>query len=583
MTLRSPICTVVGHVDHGKSSILDRIRGTSIIKSEAGAITQAIGASVIPLPVIQKICGSLMQQNIDFSIPGLLFIDTPGHAAFTNLRKRGGNLADIAILVIDINEGLKPQTIESIEILKQYKTPFIIAANKIDLLPGWKKSEKNLIENINSQDVKTVEAIEKKLYEIVGKLAEYNLQGERFDRVDDYSKQVAIVPTSASTGEGIPELLMVLAGLAQKYLDKTLRVNIEGVGKGIVLEVKEEKGIGKSMDVIIYDGSLKVNDNIIIGGLNEPIVTKIRGLFEPAPLSEMRDKKAKFKSVKEVNAATGVKIAAPDIEDVVSGMPILQTNDIEAGKKEVQKEVDEVIMETDQKGIVIKADSLGSLEALLKLLKEANMPIRKANIGNITKKDISDAATNFDDNPFNCVVLGFNVGDNSGICDDKVKVITSPVIYEIIDLYKEWIANEKRKKEASVLDKLIQPAKMEVMKGYIFRQSNPAIVGAEIILGTLKTNTPVMNKKGKELSTVKSIQADKESVDKAEKGKQVAISLPNITVGRQLNEGDILYSSIPEDDFRKFKELKDLLSADQKMILKEIAEIKRENYVVWGI
>ena len=538
------------------------------------------------LETIKNICGSLLESlGLKFTIPGLLFIDTPGHAAFTNLRKRGGNLADIAILVIDIREGLKPQTIESIEILKQYKTPFIIATNKIDLLAGWKQNNSSLIANINSQSPLTIQEIEKKLYEIVGKLAEHGLNAERFDRVDDYTKQIALIPTSAETGEGIPELLMVLTGLAQKYLEECLECNVDGNGKGIILEVKEEKGIGKSMDVIVYDGTLRVNDPIVIGGLNKPIVTKIRALFEPAPLSEMRDKKSKFKSVKEVHAATGVKIAAPDMDNVVAGMPLIKTdkNNIEQAKEEVQSQVEEVIIETDEKGIVVKADALGSLEALIKLLKEEEIPIRKANIGSITKKDISDAASNFEDNPFNCIILGFNVKDISGLCDDRVKIITSQIIYEIIDKYKEWLAEEKKKKEASELDNLVQPAKLEFLSGYIFRQSNPAVFGIEVIAGTLKSNTPLINKLGNYLSLVKNIQADKKTVDKAEKGKQVAISVPGVTIGRQINEGDILYSNIPEEDFKKFKQFKEYLTPEQKMILKEIAEINRENNPVWGI
>ena len=142
---------VLGHVDSGKTSILDKIRGTGVQGREAGGITQAIGASIIPIETIKKICGKLLDSlNIKLTLPGLLFIDTPGHAAFVNLRKRGGNLADIAILVININEGLMPQTIESINILKQYKTPFIIAVNKIDLVNGWRsQKEKSLLKSIS--------------------------------------------------------------------------------------------------------------------------------------------------------------------------------------------------------------------------------------------------------------------------------------------------------------------------------------------------------------------------------------------------------------------------------------------------
>jgi translation initiation factor 5B len=586
MAIRSPICTVVGHVDHGKSSILDKIRGSAIVKTEAGGITQAIGASIIPLSTIKKICGTLLESlKINFTIPGLLFVDTPGHAAFTNLRKRGGNLADIAVLVIDIKEGIMPQTIESIEILKTYKTPFIIAANKIDLLAGWQKKEELLLKDIAVQSEGTIQELEKKMYEIVGKLSETGFNAERFDRVEDYTKQIAIVPCSAITGEGIPELLMVLSGLAQKYLEQCLECSAEGNAKGIILEIKEEKGIGKSMDVILYDGTLRVNDNIVIGGLNQPIVTKVKALFEPAPLAEMRDKKSKFTSVKQVFAATGVKISAPEIGEVVAGMPIMQATkeELESVKEEIQKEVEEVIIETDKTGIVVKADSLGSLEALIKLLKGENIPIKKATIGNITKKDISDAAANFEGEQFECVILGFNVEDASGICDNRVKIITSKIIYQIIDFYEVWVEEEKKKKEAAQLENLVHPAKIMLLKEYVFRQSNPAIIGCEVMAGTLKANTPLMNAVGKCLTTVKSIQVEKETVEKAEKKQQVAVSLPNVTIGRQINGGDILYSDMPESDFKKFKELKSLLTEDQKMVLKEIAEIKRHDNPVWGV
>jgi translation initiation factor 5B len=298
MATRKVLVTVVGHVDHGKTSLLDKIRRSAVTSGEAGAITQAIGVSIIPIETIKKICGKLLDALGDkITVPGLLTIDTPGHAAFTSLRKRGGSLADIAILVIDINEGFKPQTIESIEILKSNKVPFIVATNKIDLLPGWKYDEnKNLLQNISELGHQEQGEFEKKMYEIVGKFGELGIQAERFDRVSDYTKQVALVPLSAHTGQGIPELLMVLTGLAQKYLEQSLQVEIEGNAKGTILEVKEEKGLGTTVDTIIYNGALKVNDNLIIGNIGEPIVVKVRALLEPVELSEMRDKKGKFKN-----------------------------------------------------------------------------------------------------------------------------------------------------------------------------------------------------------------------------------------------------------------------------------------------
>ena len=324
--IRSPIVSVLGHVDHGKSSILDAIRETNIIATEAGAITQAIGASMVPLEAIKKRCGPILEKlNMDFSIPGLLFIDTPGHAAFTSLRKRGGAMADIAVLVVDINEGFMPQTKEAVEILRSTKTPFVIAANKVDLVPGYK--EGYLLQDLKKQSKNVQEAVDKRLYELVGQLhSDFNMTSERYDRVNDYTKQVAIVPCSATADIGIAELQMVVTGMAQRFLGKELNVNVSGPARGSVLEVKEEQGLGTTIDVIIYDGTLDVNDTIVIGGLKGPIVTKIRALLEPAPMAEMRDKKSDFRRVDHVTAATGVKIVAPALETVLAGMPVLEVH-----------------------------------------------------------------------------------------------------------------------------------------------------------------------------------------------------------------------------------------------------------------
>ena len=583
-TIRSPICTVMGHVDHGKSSLLDSIRGTAIVKTEAGAITQAIGASIVPLETIKEVCGELLKKlNMNFTIPGLLFIDTPGHAAFTNLRRRGGNLADIAIVVIDINQGIQPQTLESIDILKQYKTPFIIALNKIDLISGWQTKKIPLLVSIKQQSETMQQILDKKLYELVGKLAELGFNSERFDRIDDFTKNIAIIPCSAKTQEGIPELLMVITGLAQKFLEKCLECNIQGEAKGTILEVKEEEGLGKTIDAIIYDGTLKVNDTIVIAGLEKPITTKVKALFEPSPLAEMRDKKSKFNPVKEVTAATGVKISALEIDEVVSGMPFrsVNENNIEQVKEEIQEEVEEVLIETDNEGVIIKADSLGSLEAMVRLLKEGKIQIRKASIGNITKKDIADAEANYEKDPLQSVILAFNIA--SDINNEKVKIISSDVIYKIIENYEKWKKDKFSEMQNEKIADVVRPCKIKIMSGYIFRQSNPAICGVDILAGTLKSGMPLMNAEGIEITEVKGIQADKEQLEKAESGKQVAVSMPSITIGRQINENDILYSSISESHFRRLKELKDLLSKEEISVLKEIAEIKRKNNVVWGI
>ncbi|RLF45540.1 MAG: translation initiation factor IF-2, partial [Thermoplasmata archaeon] len=324
---RQPIVSVLGHVDHGKTTLLDYIRGSAVAKREAGAITQHIGATEVPIDVIYELCGKLLSGK-KFSVPGLLFIDTPGHHAFTTLRSRGGALADLAVLVVDINDGIMPQTIEAINILKKYKTPFVVAVNKIDTIQGW-RTEKGIIKSRLEKQGETAKKIfEEKFYEIIERLFEHGFSSERYDRIRNFQKNIALIPISAKTGEGIPELLMILIGLAQRFLEKELATE-RGPAEGTVLEVKEEKGLGTTIDVIIYNGVIRQNDTIVVGGKNKPCVTTIRALLKPKPLDEIRDPSERFEMVKEVGAATGVKIAAPGLEEVFAGAPLLVAENVE--------------------------------------------------------------------------------------------------------------------------------------------------------------------------------------------------------------------------------------------------------------
>lgn len=583
--IRSPICSVVGHVDHGKSTLLDFVRGTRIVSKEAGGITQAIGASMVPLDKIKEIAGPLIKTlKIDIKIPGLLFIDTPGHAAFTNLRKRGGNLADISILIVDINEGFMPQTIESLQILKEYKTPFIVAANKVDKLPGFQvKKGMPLLKLIESQQPNVQALLDTKIYELVGKLYEFGFNSERFDRVSDYTKQIAIVPISAMLGVGVPELLVLLIGLAQRYLEQSLKLNLGEEAKGTILEVKDISGLGKVIDVILYDGSLSVGDHIAIATLDEPIITRVKALFLPKPLTEIRENKNKFQSVKKVTASCGVRIVASDLDKCLAGMPLISikdSSDISEVKERLKADIGEVLFETDKDGILVKADSLGSLEALLTLLRENNIPVRKSGLGNITKKDIIEAKSLKERDELLGVILGFNVG----CIDDPqdIEIISDNIIYRIIDRYNEWLEMKKLELRKQTLSDLPSLAKIQVLPNYIFRQSNPAIVGIEVLSGVLKKDTPLMKNNGEPVTRVKEIQKDKESVQELPRGEQAAISLIGITIGHQVKKDEVLYTFLTAEQFRRYKEAKDLLEEEQIELLKEIASIMRKKDPTWG-
>lgn len=594
MAIRKVLVATLGHVDHGKTSLLDKIRSTAVASGEAGAITQAIGVSIIPISTVQRVAGRLLDMlKGTLTVPGFLLIDTPGHAAFTSLRKRGGSLADIAIVVVDINEGFRPQTIESLDILKANKVPFVVAVNKIDLINKWAADQqKTLIENITGLDYSVQGEFEKKMYELVGQFAEHGFQAERFDRVNDFAKQVALIPVSAKTGQGIPELLTVLTALAQKYLEKKLTIEEEGIAKGTILEIKEEKGLGITLNAIIYNGHLKVNDLLVIGGIEEPVVTKVRILLEPEEHAEMREKKSTFHNVKEVFAATGVKIVAPDTENVVAGMPLRGCGgggeELEQLKREVQEEVGEVIVqESEEAGVICKADTIGGLEALRHLLREQQVPISTALLGDITRRDVLQAESMKSKDELYAIVLGFNVQALAEVQilakEKNIHLITHPVIYQIIEDYQRHVEATRKAIELRELSAVVRPCKFLILRGYVFRQSNPAVVGVEIEVGKIRSGDPVMNKDGKRLTLVKSLEENQEAVTVAEQGKQLAMSLDGVMVGRQINEGDYLYADVPEEDFKKLKELKKHLSKNEVEILKEIAEIKRKENPVWGI
>ncbi|MBI4140102.1 translation initiation factor IF-2 [Candidatus Woesearchaeota archaeon] len=582
--IRQPIVAVLGHVDHGKTSLLDNIRGSAVASREAGGITQAIGASIIPIDTLRNMCGSMLASlKINITIPGLLFIDTPGHAAFSSLRKRGGSIADIAVLVIDINEGIMPQTMESISILKSSKTPFVIAANKVDMVKNWSsKSGASLIKSLGSQNLDAVQDLDKKLYTIVGDLYNLGFTSERFDRVDDYTKQVAIVPLSAKTGEGVSELLLVLVGLAQKYLESSLNTSFDSVGRATILEVKQLEGVGTVVDAILYDGSLSVKDSVIVGSVNGPLISRIKSLLQSSHSVDIRDRKTKFSSVKSVVAATGVRIKLLDDSGVIAGMPLIVANDNVADRKKwVSEQITTENIPTFESGVVIKADTIGSLEALNFLLLENNIPVSSARIGPISKRDIADAEAQKSRNEeFGCII-SFNLPIFSE--RTSANIIQKNIIYSIIDDYKSWVDGLRRSRQSVSSRVLPKPAVIKILKGFVFRQSNPAVVGVEVVDGVLETNTFLMNGSGKKISQVKGIQEDKEKLNSLSQGNRAAVSLSDVVIGRTVREGETLFTVISEDEFKSFKDNKDLLSDSEKKALKTIAVIMRENNPVWGV
>ena len=570
--LRSPIIVTVGHIDHGKTTLLDAIRGTAVTKSEPGQITQHVGASYVPLETIKKVSGELMKRfNIELDIPGLLFIDTPGHAAFTSLRKRGGSVADLAILVVDVNEGFKEQTYESLKILKEFKVPFVVAATKIDKIPGWFSKSTSFLESKQYQREDVLDDLDKKVYQIVLRLAEENIDSDRFDRVDDFRKRVAIVPVSGLTGEGVSDLLMVLAGLAQQFLKDKLELSDRP--KGSILEIKEVRGLGKTIDVILYDGTIKKGDYMIIGG-KEPIVTRIKTLLRPQPLKELRIEK-RFESIEQVSAAAGIKIVAPNLDKAIPGSPIVFTSDekkVEKIKEDLKKEIEKIEFERAYDGVIVKADTLGSLEAMVKILTEEGIPIRKAEVGNVLREDLVEAQTVKDKYKRVILVFNLNVKDETvkEAEDLGVKIFSHGIIYRLIEEYKKWIETEKRKEAEQILKTLPRPVELKVIPGAVFRQSKPAVFGVDVLRGVLKPGTLLKRKNGKTIGKVKEIQSEGRTIAKAEKGQRVAISIEEGVIGRNLFEGDTLVAYLGKETLEKLKKVLNYLSEEEKELLQQM-------------
>ena len=575
--IRQPIVTVVGHVDHGKTSILDCLRNSSVQEGEAGNITQKISFTSYPMDQLRAACPLIDKSGIKLNIPGFLLIDTPGHAAFTNLRKRGGSLADLAVLVIDVSEGIKPQTAEVIQILKHNKTPFIIALNKIDRITGWRQVKESLKDSVEGQEQRVKQVFDERFYTLLGSLQSYGLDGDLFYNISDFTKKVAMIPTSAHTKEGIPELIMMLCGLSQKFL--TERLTLKKDPKGVMLEIKKDKST-QYIESILYDGELDRTDRIAVAGFDgEPIVTKIRILEEIEPLS------SKFKAKESVVASTGIRMQLVEKAEILPGMPFVKFKDnLDELREQFKKEIGESI-KTDKQGIIAKADSLGSLEALLVLLRQHNIPVVKAGIGRINKTDAISAKANIDINELDSVIVGFNVDHDDDIYEisNKIKVLTNDVVYKLIEDLVEWRKEKQMEIEKKRLMGLSVICKLELLPQYVFRNTKPAIFGVRVVGGKLISDLSMIDENDDKVGNVRNIQADQKKVDQATQGMEVAMSLPNVNYERQLKGQRFLYTNIGESQFRDFKKNKDLLTGEEIQILREISEIKRRTNPEWGM
>ncbi|XP_040192296.1 eukaryotic translation initiation factor 5B isoform X2 [Rana temporaria] len=591
--LRAPVICVLGHVDTGKTKILDKLRHTHVQDGEAGGITQQIGATNVPLDALKD--QTKMVKNFDrdnIKIPGMLIIDTPGHESFSNLRNRGSSLCDIAILVVDIMHGLEPQTIESLNLLKNKKCPFIVALNKIDRLYDWKKSpETDVAATLKKQKKNTKDEFEERTKSIIVEFAQQGLNAALFYENKDPRTFVSMVPTSAHSGDGMGNLIHLLVELTQSMLGKRLAHSEEL--RAQVMEVKALPGMGTTIDVILINGRLKEGDTIIVPGVEGPIVTQIRGLLLPPPMKELRVKN-QYEKHKEVPAAQGVKILGKDLEKTLAGLPLLvahKEDEIPVLRDELIHELKQTLnaIKLEEKGVYVQASTLGSLEALLEFLKTSEVPYAGINIGPVHKKDIMKASVMLEHDPQYAVILAFDVRierEAQEMADSLgVRVFSAEIIYHLFDAFTKYRQDYKKQKQEEFKHIAVFPCKIRILPQFIFNSRDPIVMGVIIEAGQVKQGTPICvpSKGFVDIGIITSIEINHKTVDVAKKGQEVCIKIEPIPgdspkmFGRHFEATDHLVSKINRQSIDALKNWfrDEMQKSDWQLIveLKKVFEI----------
>jgi len=489
-----------------------------------------------------------------------------------------------------VNRGFQPQTNESLKILQSRKVPFVVALNKCDQISGWRKSETKFISQaIKEQDASIQTDLDQKIYDVVGTLSILGYKSEAFFRVQDFKSEIAIVPISARSGVGIPELLSVLVGLTQQYLQKRLDQEQKDP-RGIVLEVKDEVGLGQTANIILIDGTIKKENSIVVAKRDGVIVTKPKALLLPKPLDEMRDPRDKFKPVTQVDAAAGLKIASPELEGVLPGSTLyVASNDEEIEKftKLIESEMKSVFIDTQTDGIIVKCDTIGSLEAIIEMLRRSQVPVAKADIGPVTRRDIIEAKTIKEKNRHHGIILAFNVKLLPDAKEESetshIKVFEDKIIYSLIDNYNAWVEEDSANEEDAIFSELTPISKFTFLKGMTFRNNNPAVFGIRVDVGTLKHKIPFMNMSGRKVGNIHQLQLDKKTVSSAKTGDEVACSVQDVTIGRQIFEEEVFYTFPPSPEAKKLlNRFMYKLSSEEQEILNEIVRIQREKEPIYA-
>jgi len=585
--LRAPIVCVLGHVDAGKTKILDKLRHSNVQLGEAGGITQQIGATFIPMENIQSHISKIDERfHTKTRIPGILLIDTPGHASFTNLRSRGSSLCDIAVLILNIDKGIEKQSVESLDLLRMRKTPFIIALNQIDRTYNWRRFDWSGFEDsYRKQKDQQKRLFDEKVEQNKMQFIKNNINAELYYKNTNMKEYVNMVPTSAITGEGLPDLLGLLVYLTDNYLIRQITYKEEV--KCSILEVKVLETIGTTIDVVLVNGTIHVGDKIVIGGLLGPIKTVVKIILLPKPMKEMRVK-CEYERYDEISGAIGVKIFCPDLENALAGSPLYVYKTEEEAEhycNEISKDFNSIVqkyLNKKGKGIMVQASTLGSLEAILTFLNEQKVEVAVVGVGNLNKKDVIKLQIKHaeDENVMkeDLVILCFDnkvLPEAQKVADENgIKIFVDDIIYHLFDKFIEFknksILERKKEKEKEA----IFPCSLKTVM--FINKKDPLIIGVSVTEGVLKIGTPIYCvEKNLPLGVVESIEREKKPINNVRPNDgdvaiRIKVADSSLAAGRHFDESSTYVSQITRNSINALKNYfrEDMTTDDWKLVIK---------------
>ena len=571
--LKSPICSIMGHVDAGKTTLMDVLRKTNVAEKEFGGITQDINSYFVNIDTISELTSKITNKyKVEPKIPGVLLIDTPGHEVFNKLRNFGSNLCDVAIVVIDIISGVKPQTIESIKMLQENKIPFVIAATKLDTVDGYKCCNmSSLNDEFKEQEKYVLYSIDSYIQDIKYDLEKINVKAELYFKNKKPKQMYSIVPISSKTNSGLSDLLCLIVYISQEWMNSKM-IYDENKKDMVIMKSYNDKKMGWVIDVIIKNGNIKVGEKYIILSTTGPQEIKVRNLI----IGKDR--------VREVKASNCVTVIAANCSQCYSGTKLFpHTSNI----KELTKEYDNLLSsyKLEKNGVLLIAPTLAMLDGLYNTFKDVK--ISGVDIGNVNENSIRKHLSKFEnvsEKEYKCVLYFGELSNHIytelfNYCKSKeLNFIREPVVYhlkEAYDEYKDMMVKERQEQQL-IKGNAVYPCKLKIFKQHIFMKGGMdhlmfgvKIVEGKILKGSSLRLSKELQEKKPILGKIISMQKNNEEVNEGNTGDELCIRLTNpsgLLYGRHFDYNDYVYSDITREsidilkkDYRDKMEKKDWL------------------------